>query len=129
MVLGDKILGKPQDKKEGVNMLKQLSGKTHQVFTAVTLKNKCKQITFSATSSVLFGEHREEVLKNYMDVFNPIDKAGAYGIQDCLELDGRSKGPLKISVITGSFYSIIGLPVELLQTRLTSFIKDLKATQ
>lgn len=129
VLLDNKIFGKPQNKKEGFFMLKELSGRTHQVITGVTLKSNSKQITFSETSSVLFGEHSDEALKDYIAAFNPIDKAGAYGIQDCLDLDGRSLGPLNITVMAGSYYNIIGLPVELLDQKLTSFIKELEATQ
>ncbi|HIA35351.1 MAG TPA: septum formation protein Maf [Flavobacteriales bacterium] len=129
VLLDNKIFGKPQNKKEGFFMLKQLSGRTHQVITGVTLKSNSKQITFSETSSVLFGEHSDEVLMDYIEAFNPIDKAGAYGIQDCLDPDERSLGPLNITVMAGSYYNIIGLPVELLDEKLTSFIKELEATQ
>jgi len=129
VVSGNNILGKPQNEGEGLLMLKELSGKTHRVITGVTFRNKSKHITFSETSSVLFEEHSNEVLMGYMKIYNPLDKAGGYGIQDCLDLDGSRLGPLNISLISGSYNNVMGLPLELVQNKLVSFINEIRATQ
>ncbi len=103
VVFDDKILGKPKDKKDAINMLKQLSGKVHSVVTSIciidaeTMKFKKK----SVTTYVEFNELSDKDIKSYINDFNPLDKAGAYGIQEL------SKNFIKR--IDGSFENVVGL--------------------
>lgn len=103
VALGNQILGKPKDENEAKEMLKSLSGTTHQVYTAVSLKTAEKIITKTDVASVELLETTEEEIDFYVKNYSPMDKAGAYGIQEWL-------GMAKISKINGSFYTIMGLP-------------------
>ena len=101
----DEILGKPRNYKEAVRMLTKLSGKRHEVITAVCLKSKSKKRIFSAISSVYFKELSMEEIDYYIENFEPFDKAGGYGIQEWI-------GYIGISKIEGSYFNIMGLPVK-----------------
>lgn len=103
VVFEEQILGKPKTQQEAKEMLSLLSGKTHQVYTAVTLKTSEKIITKTDVAHVEFLEISPEEIDFYVKNFNPTDKAGAYGIQEWL-------GMAKISKIDGNFYTIMGLP-------------------
>ena len=100
---GNQIFEKPKSNKEAINMLQNLSNKRHYVITGVTFKHKDKLTSFSETSIVYFNKLKLEEIKYYIKHFNPLDKAGAYGIQDWIGLIGTKK-------ISGSFYNIMGLP-------------------
>lgn len=102
--LEGEVLGKPDNSEEAYKMIRKLSGKTHQVFTSVTIKNSEKTITFSDTTDVEFDEFSDDEIKYYIDNFQPFDKAGAYGIQDWL-------GYTKIIGIKGCYYNVMGLPL------------------
>ena len=105
MVLcGDKILGKPHGTEDAANMLRLLSGRTHEVITAVTLRDSSREETFSDTAKVTFKTLSEEEINYYIEKYRPFDKAGAYGIQEWI-------GYIGITGIEGSFYTIMGFPV------------------
>ncbi|MFY1048128.1 Maf family protein [Chryseobacterium sp. GP-SGM7] len=102
----NQFLGKPKDENEAKEMLQALSGKTHQVYTAITLKTLDKTITETDVADVEFDEISEEEIDFYIKNYKPFDKAGSYGIQEWL-------GMTKIKKINGSFYTIMGLPTHL----------------
>lgn len=112
--VGGEILGKPGNYTEAVRMLKKLSGRKHDVITAVTLKSKIKRKTFFVISSVIFKELSQEEIDYYIDNFQPFDKAGGYGIQEWI-------GYIGINKIEGSFFNIMGLPVKELYEELLKF--------
>ena len=116
MVLcGEEILGKPHGREDAVRMLRLLSGRDHQVVTAVTLRTARRMETVSDTAHVWFKELTDEEIDYYVDVCRPFDKAGAYGIQEWI-------GYVGITRIDGSFYTIMGFPVHLVYDRLNDFI-------
>lgn len=100
-----KILGKPASRAEAISMLRELSGNRHLVVTGVSVTTKTKQISFSALTNVFFKELSDEEIEYYVDVYKPFDKAGAYGIQEWI-------GYIGIERIEGSFYNVMGLPVQ-----------------
>lgn len=112
--LNGSVLGKPKDYEEGFRMIQSMAGKTHEVFTSVTLKSKEKSVTFSETTEVSFDEFTNEEIGFYLRNFRPYDKAGAYGIQDWL-------GYAKISKINGCYYNVMGLPLRKLYNELLEF--------
>ena len=104
VVLGNEIMGKPHDEADAMRMLRQLSGKTHQVITGVCLKTSDKQVTFADVTDVSFADLTDEEIKYYVNNFRPLDKAGAYGIQEWIGLAG-------VTGINGSYFNVVGLPV------------------
>ena len=100
-----KVLGKPMNHTEAINMLRALSGKKHQVFTGVCLTTTEWQHSFTATSEVEFDNLSDEEIEYYVNHYQPIDKAGAYGIQEWI-------GYIGVKSISGSFYNIMGLPIQ-----------------
>lgn len=108
------ILGKPKDKTEAIKMLRELSGRTHHVVTGVCLRSTDKTLTFSDTCQVTFDILSDEDIEYYIKQFKPFDKAGAYGIQEWIGLSN-------IKSITGSVYTVIGLPVQKLYKALMLF--------
>ena len=108
------IIGKPKDKEDAVRMLQMLSGRRHEVITGVCIKSADKMKTFFASSHVYFKELSEGEIRYYVDTFSPLDKAGAYGIQEWI-------GYVAIERIEGSFYNVMGLPVKRLYEELVSF--------
>lgn len=115
--LGAKILGKPKNKEHAIEILHQLSGQKHTVVTGVCLTTRHKQQTFSSFTDVYFKELTEDEIVYYIDRYKPFDKAGAYGIQEWI-------GYIGIKWIDGSFYNVMGLPVQQLYTTLQSFGKE-----
>ena len=109
-----KILGKPSDSENAVRMLKFLSGKTHIVTTGVTVATKDKRVSFSAATYVTFGDLTDDEIRFYVETCRPLDKAGAYGIQEWI-------GAVAVSKIEGSFYNVVGLPVHRLYQTLKLF--------
>ena len=117
MVLcGKEILGKPVDREDAERMLKLLSGREHQVITAVTIRDQEHEKTFSVTSSVLFKELSNSEIDYYINTYKPFDKAGAYGIQEWI-------GYIGITGIEGSFYNVMGFPTQRFYDELQSFLK------
>ncbi len=108
------ILGKPKDKAEAIIMLRELSGKTHHVVTGLCIRSTRKTVTISDTCEVTFDILSDEDIEYYVDNFKPFDKAGAYGIQEWIGLSN-------IKSITGSVYTVIGLPVQKLYKALMLF--------
>lgn len=111
--LDEKILGKPRDEKDAFSMLSLLSGKTHAVFTGVTLIKGEQIKTFCEKSLVTFYELSSEEIDDYIKTGEPLDKAGAYGIQGA--------GALLVKKIDGDYFNIVGLPVAKLKRELLSF--------
>ena len=111
VALDQKILLKPKDENEAFEMIKSLSGKVHQVYTAFTLKTVDSEISKTSKTDVEFSEISDEEIKFYIKTYKPFDKAGSYGIQEWL-------GMTKIKKISGSFYSVMGLPVDLVYEEL-----------
>ncbi|MBK8367952.1 MAG: septum formation protein Maf [Bacteroidetes bacterium] len=109
-----KVFNKPANFVEGKKMLETLSGKMHEVFTAVCLKSGNKQTTFFDVSKVYFKKLKPEEIEYYLMNFKPYDKAGGYGVQDWL-------GYIGIDKIEGSFYNVMGLPVKELYEELVKF--------
>ncbi len=115
MVLcGDEILGKPADKARAREMLRTLSGREHEVITAVTLRSPEKEVTFSDSTLVWFKELTEEEIDYYIEKYRPYDKAGAYGIQEWI-------GYIGITRIEGSFYNVMGFPIHRVWEELRKF--------
>ena len=114
VILGDKILGKPHSEEEARAMITTLSGASHKVVTGVTLRTTKQTISFSAESVVKFRVLDAEEIAYYVEKYRPLDKAGAYGIQEWI-------GYIGIEGIEGSFYNVMGLPVQ----RLYSALKEL----
>lgn len=102
----NQFLGKPKNEIEAKEMLKSLSGKIHQVYTGITIKTLDKIITETDVADVEFDEISDEEIDFYIKNYHPFDKAGGYGIQEWL-------GMSKIKKISGSFYTIMGLPTHL----------------
>lgn len=103
--LDGKVLGKPEGREGAVEMLRSLSGKSHQVFTGVCLTTTEWQKSFTAASDVEFDALSEEEIQYYVDKYQPMDKAGAYGVQEWI-------GYIGVKSISGSFYNIMGLPIQ-----------------
>lgn len=109
------VIGKPKDREDAIRMLRSLSGHEHQVVTGVCLTTTKKQETFSVVSSVRFASLTDEEIIYYVDKYKPFDKAGAYGIQEWI-------GYVGVESISGSFYNVMGLPVQRLYQELKRFV-------
>lgn len=109
--LDNKVLGKPKDADSAKEMLRSLSGKTHDVITGVTIATKDKQKTFAVTSLVTFATLKDEEIDYYIDNYKPFDKAGAYGIQEWI-------GYIAVTRLEGSYFNVMGLPIQRLYTEL-----------
>ena len=103
----DRILGKPADRKEAISMLQKLSGNRHLVVTGVSVTTRTEQLSFSSRTDVFFKRLSNEEIEFYVDTYKPFDKAGAYGIQEWI-------GYIGIERIEGSFYNVMGLPIQTL---------------
>ncbi|MDR1601490.1 MAG: Maf family nucleotide pyrophosphatase [Tannerella sp.] len=108
------ILEKPCDRDDAVRMLKKLSGRTHTVVTGVVVTAAHRQIDFSVASDVVFAALDDDEINYYVDTHHPYDKAGAYGIQEWI-------GYVGVQAIHGSFYNVMGLPVQRLYQELKVF--------
>ena len=109
--INEKVLGKPCTLEEAKEMLRELSGKTHQVITGVCLMTRDLQRTFSATTQVTFDVLTEDEIEFYVEKFRPLDKAGAYGVQEWIGFVGVSR-------LEGSYFNVMGLPVQRLYQEL-----------
>ena len=103
--LGGEVLGKPADRDDALRMLRKLSGQTHEVYTGVCLTTTRWQRSFMARTEVRFATLDEEEIVWYVDRYRPFDKAGAYGVQEWI-------GYVGVEHIAGSYYNIMGLPVQ-----------------
>ncbi|MBP3482757.1 MAG: septum formation protein Maf [Alistipes sp.] len=115
VVVGNEVLGKPADRGDAVAMLRRLSGCGHIVITGVTVRSAVAERTFKASTTVRFRTLSDEEIAYYVDTFRPYDKAGAYGIQEWI-------GYAAVEGIEGSFYNVMGLPVQRLYMELDDFI-------
>jgi len=111
---GDDMLGKPAGRDEALNMLKKLSGKKHSVITAVCISDGGKMKSFCSETQVYFTDLRDEEMEYYVDNFKPFDKAGSYGIQEWI-------GYIGIERIEGSYFNVMGLPLQRLYKELKDF--------
>ncbi len=112
--LGEKILGKPKNREHAIVMLGELSGKKHEVITAVTLTSTTKKHSFAVSTEVYFKTLNIEEITYYIDNYQPYDKAGSYGIQEWI-------GYISIEKIVGSYFNVMGLPVKEVYEELISF--------
>ena len=113
--LNNEILPKPKDTAEAHSVLRKLSGKSHEVITGVTIRSRQRKHSFYSVTEVYFKELTEEEIAYYVDVYKPFDKAGAYGIQEWIGYTG-------IERINGSYYNVVGLPVQMLYKELLDFV-------
>lgn len=114
VILKDKVLEKPFDYDDAVRMLTLLSGKEHQVITGVCLRSRDKVNVFSSLTNVEFKKLSQKEIDYYITNFKPYDKAGAYGIQEWI-------GSIGIRHIEGSFYNVMGLPLQQLYEEIQKF--------
>lgn len=117
VILGDEVLGKPKDSDDARRMLRELSGKTHKVVTGVTIVTANATRSFSAVSDVEFAPLSDEDINYYVNTYRPLDKAGAYGIQEWI-------GCMGVRNINGSFYNVMGLPLHRLYTELNTMLNE-----
>ena len=114
VVLGDEVLGKPTDLDDARRMLRELSGQTHQVMTGVCLMTKERQRSFVVITDVTFKKLTESEIDYYVDKYQPLDKAGAYGIQEWI-------GYIGVTNLSGSYFNVMGLPVQRIYNELKQF--------
>ena len=114
VVLGGEVLGKPKDLDDARRMLRMLSGMTHHVVTGVCLTAADRQRCFSVVTDVTFRELSDEEINYYVDKYRPLDKAGAYGIQEWI-------GYVGVTSISGSYFNVMGLPVQRIYEELRRF--------
>jgi len=112
--LNNQVVGKPTDKEDAKNILQKLSGNKHEVHTGVCIKSLEKETTFCSKTDVYFRELTDNEIIYYLDHCKPFDKAGAYGIQEWI-------GYIGIERIDGSYFNVMGLPVQKLYTELLRF--------
>lgn len=108
-------LGKPRDDDDAFQMIKSMSGQTHEVITSVCFKTKISQKTVSAVTKVTFKEFTDDEIWYYIKNYNPLDKAGAYGIQEWI-------GQIGVTKLEGSYFNVMGLPVHLVYQTLIEII-------
>ena len=109
--LDRRVLGKPRDEAEAVQMLRDMSGRTHEVYTGVCLTTSARQRSFTVGTRVRFAQLSDEEIQYYVSHFHPLDKAGAYGVQEWI-------GYVGIEYIEGSYYNVMGLPMQRLYQEL-----------
>ncbi len=114
VILNNVIYGKPTNKEEAKEMLCALSGKTHRVISGVCLASTKKQTSFSVSSDVVFSELTNDEIEYYIERYAPYDKAGSYGIQEWI-------GYIGVKHLSGSYFNIMGLPIQRLYRELKSF--------
>ena len=108
------VLGKPRNKYGAIEMLKQLSGGVHYVYTGVSITTQTRQESFYVATEVRFANLTDEEIEYYVDTYQPMDKAGAYGVQEWI-------GYIGVENIQGSYFNVMGLPVQRLYTELKKF--------
>ena len=108
------VYGKPKDEADAKKMLRALSGKTHDVITGVCVTTTERQETFAAVSKVTFASFSDDEINYYIEKYRPMDKAGSYGVQEWI-------GYIGVERIDGSFYNVMGLPVQRLYTLLKNW--------
>lgn len=118
VILDDKIIGKPKTEEEAFAMIKSLSGRVHEVITAVCIFSKEKCAEFYSSTEVHFSDITDEEIEYYINKYKPFDKAGSYGVQEWI-------GYIGIEKIVGSYFNVMGLPVKRLYDELKTFIETL----
>ncbi len=113
----NKVLGKPKDRREAIEMLSQLSGCKHEVISGVCLQRKGKKTSFSVKTNVYFRQLTLEEIIYYVDTYKPFDKAGAYGIQEWI-------GYIGIERVEGSYFNVMGLPTKRLYEELKKLCRN-----
>lgn len=113
--MDEEPMGKPKDRDEAFQMLRSLSGRSHQVITGVCIRHGEEKDLFHARTDVHFRELKDEEIEHYIDRYEPYDKAGAYGIQEWI-------GHIGIDRIEGSFYNVMGLPISQLHLRIQDLL-------
>ena len=108
------VLGKPRNKLGAIEMLKQLSGGVHYVYTGVSITTQTRQESFYVATEVRFANLTDEEIEYYVNTYQPMDKAGAYGVQEWI-------GYIGVENIQGSYFNVMGLPVQRLYTELKKF--------
>ena len=114
VIVGDEVLGKPKDAEDARRMLQLISGRTHQVITGVCLLTTDKEHSFSVATDVTFKQLLEDEITYYIEHYKPFDKAGAYGIQEWI-------GYVGVTSISGSYFNVMGLPVQRLWEEIKKF--------
>lgn len=114
VILENEVLGKPKDENDAIAMLTKLSGKTHLVISGVSLSSTTKQISFKHTTEVTFRALTNDEITRYVHQYQPLDKAGSYGIQEWI-------GFIGITSIKGSYLNVVGLPVADVHEALSTF--------
>ena len=111
VLCGDRVMGKPHSREEALDMLRYLSSREHKVITAITIRDNSRCNTISDTAYVHFKELSEQEMEYYVEAYRPYDKAGAYGIQEWIGFVG-------VESISGSYFNVMGLPIQRLYTEL-----------
>lgn len=114
VILGNEVMGKPNDEADARRMLFELSGRTHQVATGVTLSTRNQQMSFSVVTHVTFKQLNSDEIDYYIRTYHPLDKAGAYGIQEWI-------GYIGVTAMEGSYFNVMGLPVQRIYEALKTF--------
>lgn len=117
VVIDGKVLNKPANRQEAIDMLTVLSGNEHRVITGVSLRDKNRLMTFSEESDIRFIALRKEEIEYYVDHYQPFDKAGSYGIQEWI-------GYVAIESVKGSFFNVMGLPTHRLYREIEKFASE-----
>jgi septum formation protein len=110
----DEIMGKPKDREDAVRMIEKLQDNTHTVYTGVCIRSLEKEVCFTVGTNVQFGKLTPDEISYYIDTCKPFDKAGAYGIQEWI-------GYVGVDYIEGSFFNVMGLPIQKLYSVLKTF--------
>lgn len=116
VILNEKILGKPANREEAIQMLKDLSDTCHTVLTGIVLRTKNEKVTYTEETKVTFYQLNSSEINFYVDTYKPYDKAGAYGIQEFI-------GCIGIKKIEGSHYNVMGLPIDKVYFHLKDLLK------
>lgn len=117
VALGNVIMGKPRDLEQAKEILTELSGRVHKVITGVTITKKNTSVTFNTVTEVKFSKLTPDEIDYYVDKYRPLDKAGAYGVQEWI-------GAVGVESLKGSYYNVMGLPVHRLYKELQAFIPE-----
>jgi septum formation protein len=117
VILDQQILGKPKDRTEAIQMLRSLSNRSHNVTTGVCIKSSDETISFSNTTKVYFKELTTSEIEYYIENYKPYDKAGSYGIQEWI-------GAIGITKIEGSYFNVVGLPIQELNCKLKKLTSE-----
>ena len=116
VILGNEVMGMPKDEADARRMLSELSGRTHQVTTGVTITTCERQTSFSVVTNVTFKQLSTDEIEYYVQNYHPMDKAGAYGIQEWI-------GYIGVTALEGSYFNVMGLPVQRIYEAIRTYIE------